>query len=94
MYRSFVLSQSSGSLFNGVFSLLLQEVEPAGGSSEAEEIWQDAEEELREQAARLSSDLALSHQENRELQERLMVSEATVHAQAEQLKDYRELLSE
>uniref|UniRef100_A0A3B5R0B7 Uncharacterized protein n=1 Tax=Xiphophorus maculatus TaxID=8083 RepID=A0A3B5R0B7_XIPMA len=33
-------------------------------------------------------------QENRELKERLMVSEATVHAQAEQLKDYRDLLSE
>ena len=49
---------------------------------------------LREQAERLRSDLALSRQENRELQERLMVSEATVHAQAEQLKDYRELLSE
>uniref|UniRef100_A0A3B4UW87 Uncharacterized protein n=1 Tax=Seriola dumerili TaxID=41447 RepID=A0A3B4UW87_SERDU len=46
------------------------------------------------QASRLRSDLALSHQENRELQERLMVSEATVHAQAEQLKDYRDLLSE
>lgn len=74
--------------------MLLQEAEPAGGSGEAEKIWQDAEEELREQAARLSSDLALSHQQNRELQERLMVSEATVHAQAEQLKDYRELLSE
>lgn len=74
--------------------MLLQEAEPAGGISEVEEIWQDADEELREQAARLSSDLALSHQENRELQERLMVSEATVHAQAEQLKDYRELLSE
>uniref|UniRef100_A0A3Q1EGM7 Uncharacterized protein n=1 Tax=Acanthochromis polyacanthus TaxID=80966 RepID=A0A3Q1EGM7_9TELE len=44
-----------------------------------------------EQATRLRSDLALSHQENRELQERLMVSEATVHAQAEQLKDYRDL---
>uniref|UniRef100_A0A3B5BBK3 Olduvai domain-containing protein n=1 Tax=Stegastes partitus TaxID=144197 RepID=A0A3B5BBK3_9TELE len=51
-------------------------------------------EGLREQATRLRSDLALSHQENRELQERLMVSEATVHAQAEQLKDYRDLLSE
>ena len=49
---------------------------------------------LREQAAHLRSDLALSRQESRELQERLMVSEATVHAQAEQLKDYRELLSE
>ncbi|XP_062419631.1 myomegalin isoform X2 [Pungitius pungitius] len=34
------------------------------------------------------------HQKSKELQERLMVSEATVHAQAEQLKDYRELLTE
>jgi len=33
-------------------------------------------------------------QKSKELQERLMVSEATVQAQAEQLKDYRELLSE
>lgn len=33
-------------------------------------------------------------QKSKELQDRLMVSEATVHAQAEQLKDYRELLSE
>ncbi|XP_057712549.1 myomegalin [Corythoichthys intestinalis] len=40
-----------------------------------------------EHSARLCS-------ENRELQERLMVSEATVHAQAEQLKDYRDLLTE
>lgn len=74
--------------------MLLQELEPAAGVSEEGEIWQDTEEELRQQAARLSSNLALSHQENRELQERLMVSEATVQAQAEQLKDYRELLSE
>ncbi|CAB1317143.1 unnamed protein product, partial [Coregonus sp. 'balchen'] len=49
---------------------------------------------LREQVVRLRSDLALNRQESRELQERLMVSEATVHAQAEQLKDYRELLTE
>ncbi|XP_070831104.1 myomegalin-like isoform X8 [Chaetodon trifascialis] len=70
------------------------EVELAGSSSEVGELWQDIEEGLQEQAARLSSDLALSHQENRELQERLMVSEATVHAQAEQLKDYRDLLTE
>ncbi|KAJ8270302.1 hypothetical protein GJAV_G00112720 [Gymnothorax javanicus] len=42
----------------------------------------------------LRSELALSRQESRDLQERLMVSEATVHAQAEQLKDYRELLTE
>lgn len=33
-------------------------------------------------------------QRSEELRERLMVSEATVQAQAEQLKDYRELLSE
>lgn len=65
--------------------LLLQEVDPPVGVSEVGQLWQDIG--LREQAARLSS-------ENRELQERLMVSEATVHAQAEQLKDYRDLLSE
>ncbi|XP_029580770.1 myomegalin isoform X2 [Salmo trutta] len=56
--------------------------------------WQHVEMGLREHVVRLRSDLALSRQENRELQERLMVSEATVHAQAEQLKDYRELLTE
>lgn len=67
--------------------LLSQGVEPAGGASEVGQLWQDIEKGLREQAARLSS-------ENRELQERLMVSEATVQAQAEQLKDYRDLLSE
>ncbi|XP_067240211.1 myomegalin isoform X1 [Chanodichthys erythropterus] len=42
----------------------------------------------------LKSDLEQVQQESRELQERLMVSEATVQAQAEQLKDYRELLTE
>lgn len=67
--------------------LLSQEVEPPVGVSEVGQLWQDIEDGLREQAARLSF-------ENRELQERLMVSEATVHAQAEQLKDYRDLLSE
>ncbi|XP_007567971.1 myomegalin isoform X12 [Poecilia formosa] len=69
-------------------------VESAGSGSEAAAIWQDIEEGLREQAARLRSDLSLSLQENRELKERLMVSEATVQAQAEQLKDYRDLLTE
>lgn len=72
----------------------MQEVETAGDSSEVGGLWQDKEEGLREQTAHLRTNLALSHQENRELQERLMVSEATVHAQAEQLKDYRDLLSE
>ncbi|XP_054479277.1 myomegalin-like [Anoplopoma fimbria] len=70
------------------------EVEPAGDNLEEGALWQDIEEGLREQAACLSSNLALRNQENRELQERLMVSEATVHAQAEQLKDYRDLLTE
>ncbi|XP_067385103.1 myomegalin-like isoform X1 [Channa argus] len=70
------------------------ETEPAGDSSKVDTLWNDTEEGLREQAARLCSDLALSHQENRELQERLMVSEATVQAQAEQLKEYRDLLTE
>lgn len=46
-----------------------------------------------DQTVRLKSDLEQVQQESRELQERLMVSEATVQAQAEQLKDYRELLS-
>ncbi|XP_022053261.2 myomegalin isoform X2 [Acanthochromis polyacanthus] len=71
---------------------LQTEVGPS--SSEVGALWQGIEEGLHEQATRLRSDLALSHQENRELQERLMVSEATVHAQAEQLKDYRDLLTE
>ncbi|XP_048844750.1 myomegalin-like isoform X2 [Brienomyrus brachyistius] len=56
--------------------------------------WQQVEVGLREQVQRLRTDLTLSRQESRELQERLMVSEATVLAQSEQLKDYRELLSE
>ncbi|XP_051984520.1 myomegalin-like [Xyrauchen texanus] len=56
--------------------------------------WQHVEAGLREQAEGLRSDLAMSRQESRELQERLMVSEATVHALNEQLKDYRELLTE
>lgn len=66
----------------------------AGDSTDVGAPWQLMEEGLREQAACLRSDLASSNRENRELQERLMVSEATVQAQAEQLKDYRDLLSE
>ncbi|XP_051554536.1 myomegalin-like isoform X2 [Myxocyprinus asiaticus] len=56
--------------------------------------WQHVEAGLREQAEGLRSDLAMSRQESHELHERLMVSEATVHALNEQLKDYRELLTE
>ncbi|KAJ8376155.1 hypothetical protein SKAU_G00067350 [Synaphobranchus kaupii] len=68
-----------------------QEADPAEGEGE---LWQHVEAGLREKTLQLHSDLALSRQESRDLQERLMVSEATVQAQAEQLKDYRELLSE
>ncbi|KAI1891487.1 hypothetical protein AGOR_G00144320 [Albula goreensis] len=56
--------------------------------------WQHVEAGLRVKTLQLRSDLELSRQESRDLQERLMVSEATVQAQAEQLKDYRELLTE
>ncbi|XP_072525154.1 myomegalin-like isoform X4 [Salminus brasiliensis] len=66
----------------------------AGGGGGSSGFWQHIDAGLREQAERLRSDLAFSRQESRELRERLMVSEATVHAQAEQLKDYRELLTE
>uniref|UniRef100_A0A4W5PBN4 Myomegalin-like n=1 Tax=Hucho hucho TaxID=62062 RepID=A0A4W5PBN4_9TELE len=71
-----------------------KEAESDDVTSDVGGFWQHVDAGLREQAARLRSDLALSRQESRELQERLMVSEATVHAQAEQLKDYRELLTE
>ncbi|XP_073667496.1 myomegalin isoform X9 [Paramisgurnus dabryanus] len=49
---------------------------------------------LKDQTVRLKSDLEQVQQETKELQERLMVSEATVQAQAEQIKDYREMLTE
>lgn len=62
--------------------------------SEAIGFWQHVEAGLREQADHLRNDLAVSRQESRELQERLMVSEATVHALNDQMKDYRELLTE
>uniref|UniRef100_A0A673HKQ6 Myomegalin-like n=1 Tax=Sinocyclocheilus rhinocerous TaxID=307959 RepID=A0A673HKQ6_9TELE len=76
-----------------------QEVDGDSGCSRAGRggaigFWQHVEAGLREQAERLRSDLAVSRQESRDLQERLMVSEATVQAQAEQLKDYRELLTD
>lgn len=69
----------------------MQKTEGETGGSAG--FWQHVEAGLREQAERLRNDLALCRQESRELRERLMVSEATVHAQADQLKEYRELLS-
>ncbi|XP_024134218.1 myomegalin isoform X5 [Oryzias melastigma] len=47
-----------------------------------------------EQPGAMSEKRVRLQQRSKELQERLMVSEATVQAQAEQLKDYRELLTE
>ncbi|XP_078791023.1 myomegalin isoform X21 [Oryzias latipes] len=77
-------------------SLKLTDVDarPSSGSNEVGMLWQDMEGGIRQQATCLRADLAQSLQENRELQERLMVSEATVQAQAEQLKEYRDLLTE
>ncbi|KAG7487571.1 hypothetical protein MATL_G00025030 [Megalops atlanticus] len=75
------------------FSTCTQEADLGESEGEAR-VWQYVEAGLREKTLQLRSDLALSRQESRELQERLMVSEATVQAQAEQLKDYRELLTE
>ncbi|XP_069497430.1 myomegalin isoform X14 [Ambystoma mexicanum] len=62
--------------------------------SSQQSFWQEIESSLREQAERLRSELANNREENRELQDKLVVSEATVSAQADQLKQYRSLLSE
>ncbi|XP_039983654.1 LOW QUALITY PROTEIN: myomegalin [Xiphias gladius] len=53
----------------------------------------DGELPSRRQPARSERTVRLQ-QKSKELKERLMVSEATVQAQAEQLKDYRDLLTE
>lgn len=57
---------------------------------------QDAANQLRDSLRRPSppSETLRLQQQSRDLQERLMVSEATVLVQAEQLQDYRDLLSE
>ncbi|XP_056233549.1 myomegalin isoform X3 [Seriola aureovittata] len=61
---------------------------PSQGDDMDSELQQGAESSERsERTVRLQ-------QKSKELKERLMVSEATVQAQAEQLKDYRELLTE
>ncbi|XP_017291254.1 myomegalin isoform X2 [Kryptolebias marmoratus] len=57
---------------------------------------QDSANELKDGLQRppLSQRTVCLQQQSRDLQERLMVSEATVQVQAEQLKDYRDLLTE
>ncbi|XP_071260742.1 myomegalin-like isoform X2 [Salvelinus alpinus] len=61
--------------------------EEAGGGEAGDRKQSPTETVMVENAVRLRL-------ESKELQERLMVSEATVEAQAEQLKDYRDLLME
>ncbi|KAM7387802.1 hypothetical protein PAMP_024015 [Pampus punctatissimus] len=65
-------------------------------SSQDEDV--DSERSVGQQQPTVSSVMVEKtvrlQQQSKELQERLMVSEATVQAQAEQLKDYRELLTE
>ncbi|XP_038855650.1 myomegalin-like [Salvelinus namaycush] len=63
------------------------EEEEAGGGEAGDRKQSPTETVMVENAVRLRL-------ESKELQERLMVSEATVEAQAEQLKDYRDLLME
>ncbi|XP_031431218.1 myomegalin isoform X3 [Clupea harengus] len=65
---------------------------PLSHSVQTEE-WDVCVPESPEEEA-LRSDLQQVQQQSKDLHERLMVSEATVQAQAEQLKDYRELLTE
>ncbi|KAM4641477.1 myomegalin isoform 3-T3 [Discoglossus pictus] len=52
------------------------------------------EDTLEEQTQQLRSELAQSMRKNLELQDKLVVSEATVHAQTDQLEQYRVLLKE
>ncbi|KAJ8384522.1 hypothetical protein AAFF_G00204370 [Aldrovandia affinis] len=87
------LRERPSSLDLGTLLTCSQEAELAVDEGEGG-FWQQMETGLREKTLQLHSDLALSQQESRDLQERLMVSEATVQEQAEQLKDYRELLTE
>ncbi|XP_030063450.1 myomegalin isoform X2 [Microcaecilia unicolor] len=62
--------------------------------SESTCLGQDVKLSLKEQTERLCSELIHCKQQNRELQGKLVVSEATVHAQGDQLKQFQLLLSE
>ncbi|MGH0148359.1 UNVERIFIED_CONTAM: hypothetical protein FKN15_047524 [Acipenser sinensis] len=66
----------------------------AGLQMDSERFWEHVEASVSEQSQQLRSELALSHQESHELQERLKVSEATLQAQSDQLKHYHVLLTE
>ncbi|XP_048395185.2 myomegalin isoform X5 [Stegostoma tigrinum] len=56
--------------------------------------WQNANSSLGQQSNQLQSELAEYRQQNKELQEKLVVTEATVKAQDNQLQQYRDLLTE
>ncbi|XP_031756150.1 myomegalin isoform X6 [Xenopus tropicalis] len=56
--------------------------------------WQENEANLEVQTMQLRSELAQRVRQNQELQDKLVKSEATVHAQTDQLKQYRGLLNE
>ncbi|XP_043984306.1 myomegalin isoform X3 [Gambusia affinis] len=66
-------------------------VETLTGSSQDDE---PSNQQRRPDASPSAGKTVRLQLKSRELQERLMVSEATVQAQAEQLQDYRELLAE
>ncbi|KAG2461578.1 MYOME protein, partial [Polypterus senegalus] len=56
--------------------------------------WEYVESSFHDETEQLRSELALSQQESQELKEKLLVSEATVEAQASQLKQYHTRLTE
>ncbi|XP_041417530.1 myomegalin isoform X1 [Xenopus laevis] len=51
--------------------------------------WQDTGVNLEDETVQLRSELAQRMRQNQELQDKLVMSEATVHAQTDQLKQYR-----
>ncbi|XP_069009006.1 myomegalin isoform X2 [Embiotoca jacksoni] len=65
-----------------------------GDSSQDDKLSAVRQQPVSASSSGMSEKTVRLHQKSKELQERLMVSEATVQAQAEQLKDYRDLLTE
>eukprot|EP00062_Callorhinchus_milii_P010751 gi/632955994/ref/XP_007893740.1/ PREDICTED: myomegalin-like isoform X8 [Callorhinchus milii] len=67
--------------------------EVAAGTSRISQ-WQHTDTDLRHQSSQLRAELAECRLQNRELQEKLMMTEATVKAQDDQLNHCRVLLAE
>ncbi|XP_041446606.1 myomegalin isoform X3 [Xenopus laevis] len=61
---------------------------------EPDSVWQDTGANLEDQTMQLRSELAQSMRQNQELQDKLVMKEATVHEQTDQLNQYRGLLNE